>query len=116
MAGSAAERQPSDAGCRDDAEGNGEAEGMCSMIDIPRCAARRHAHGAVGRVYTHAFHHRQVDHETIVDGSVAWAVVTATPNRDRQLLLPAEVHGGDDIGDVNTASDQQGPLVYHGVV
>ena len=33
-----------------------------------------------------------------------------------ELVVAAEIHRGDDVGDIGAARDQQRPLVDHGVV
>jgi hypothetical protein len=42
--------------------------------------------------------------------------VATTPNREKQALVSREVHRGDDIGRIDTPSDQPGPLIDHAVV
>ncbi len=68
------------------------------------------------RVDAHAPHHRQVDHQAVVAAAQAGAVVAAAPDGDEQALVAAEVHRGDDVGDVHAARDQARPLVDHAVV
>ncbi|MCY1544218.1 hypothetical protein D9M68_800820 [compost metagenome] len=56
IAGAAAKRQPADPGGRDDAEGHGEAKGMCRMVDVARGAARLDAHRCAGQVHMDSLH------------------------------------------------------------
>ena len=116
VAGAAAERQASDAGGRDDAEGNRQAEGMRRVVDVPRRAARLDANGAVRRVDPHPFHHRQVDDQPVVDAAQAGAVVAAAADGDEKTVVAAEIHRGDHVGDIDALRDEQRPLVDHAVV
>ena len=42
-------------------------------------------------------------------------MATATDGGE-QIILPSKAHGGDDVGDIGAASDEQRPLVNHAVV
>ena len=42
--------------------------------------------------------------------------MAASTDGDKQTLVAAEVHRGDDIGDVHAARNQARPLVDHAVV
>ena len=112
----AAERQAGDAGRRDDAEGHGEAERVRRVIDVAGRAAGFDAHGAARGIHAHALHHRQVDDQPVVAAAEPGAVVAAAADGEQQALLAGEVHGGDDVGDVDAARDEPRPLVDHAVV
>ena len=114
--GAAAERQARDAGGRDDAEGHRQAERVGGVIDVARRAAGIDPYGSACRIHAHALHHREVDHQSVVAAAKAWAVVAAAADGDEQALVAAEVHRGDDVGDVHAARDQARPLVDHAVV
>ena len=116
VAGAAAERQAGDAGGRDDAERHGQAERVGGVIDVAGRAAGLDPHGSACRIDAHALHHRQVDHQAVVATAEARAVVAAAADGDKQALVAAEVHRGDDVGDVDAARDQARPLVDHAVV
>ena len=46
----------------------------------------------------------------------AGPVVTAAADCDGKLVVAAEVHRGDHVGDVGTARDHERPLVDHAVI
>ena len=104
------------AGGRDDAKGHGQSERVGGVIDVARRAASIDPNGSACRIYAHAFHHREVDHQSVVATAKAGAIVAAAADRDQQALVAAEVHRGDDVGDVHAARDQARPLVDHAVV
>ena len=62
----AAQRQPADAGGRDDAGRHGIAERVRRVIDIAPRAAAFDAHGLRDRVDANALHPRQLDHQAVV--------------------------------------------------
>ncbi len=116
IAVAAAESQAGNACCRDDAERDCKTEGMGGMVNIARRATCPHPHGAVCRINAHALHHRQVDDEALVDAAEPRPVVAAAADRNRQRAVTAEIHSGDDVGDIGAASDKQRPLVDHTIV
>jgi hypothetical protein len=116
VAVSAAQRQARDAGRRDDPEGHRLTEGLGSVIDVASRAARAHSHRRLLGVDSHALHRRQVDDQAVIDAAETRTIVAAPANGDRELVLAAEIHGRDDIADIRTSSDEQRPLVDHGVV
>src|SRR5439155_2475935 len=107
--GATAQGEPADTGRRDDAKGHGESERVGGMIDIARRAARTNANGSVSRIYAHALHQRQINHQSVVAAAQAWAIVAASANGDKQPGLPTKIHGGYHIGDVDTLSNQPPP-------
>ena len=80
----AAQGQARDAGARDDAERDREAERVSRMIDVARRAARFDPHGLRGRIYANTFHLGQVDDESIVAAAQARAAVATAADRDEQ--------------------------------
>ena len=114
--GAPAEGEARDAGGRDDAKGHGQSERVGGVIDVARRAASINPNGSARRIYAHALHHREVDHQSVVATAKAWAIVAAAPDGDEQALVAAEVHRGDDVGDVHAARNQARPLVDHAVV
>jgi hypothetical protein len=86
------------------------------MIDIAGRAASINPNGSACRIYAHALHHREVDHQSVVATAMAWAIVAASTDGDKQALVAAEVDRGDDVGDVYAARNQARPLVDHAVV
>src|SRR5207248_7901083 len=96
--------------------GHGQSERMGGMIDIARRAARTNANGSVSRIYAHALHQRQINHQSVVAAAQAWAIVAASANGDKQPVLPTKIHRGYHIGDVDTLSNQPRPLIDHAVI
>ena len=66
VADSTAERQPADAGRRDDPARHRQPVRVRRAIDLAPCRAALHAHRAGGRVDLDAAHPRQVDHQPVV--------------------------------------------------
>ena len=80
----AAQRQAADAGGRDDAGRRRQAEGVRGVVHVAPGAAAVHAHGARRRIDADAFHARQVDHQAVVAGAQAAAVVPAAADGESQ--------------------------------
>ena len=116
VAMAARERQPGDAGRRDNSERDGQSESMGGMVDIARDAARRDADRPGLGIDTDAAHLRKIDHQPVVDAAEARPVVSATAYCDRQLVVASEVDGGDDISRVDASCDQQRVFVDRAIV
>jgi hypothetical protein len=86
------------------------------MIDIAGRAASINPNGSARRIYAHTPHHREVDDQSVVATAKAWAIVAASADGNKQALVAAEVHRGDNVGDVYAARNQARPLVDHTVV
>ena len=114
--GAPADGEARDAGGRDDAKWHGQSERVGGMIDIAGRAASINPNGSACRIYVHALHHREVDHQSVVATAKARAIVAASTDGDKQALVAAEVYRGDDVGDVHAARNQAWPLVDHAVV
>ena len=112
----AAQRQARDAGCRDDAGGHGQPKGMRGVVDVALGAARANPRRTGHRIDAHALHGRQVDDEAVVDAGKPGSVMTATANRNAEVIVAPEIHRRHHVGDIDTARDQQRPLVDHAVV
>ena len=66
-------------------------------------------------VNPHTLHRRQIDHDAALADAFAGNVVTATPHRRQQLIVPGQV---DRVGHVRRAlalHDQRRPFVDHAV-
>ena len=116
MADAAAEGDAADAGGGDDAAGRGQAEGVGGMVEIAQHGAGLDAGGARHRIDADAVHRREVDHQPVVDGAQAGAVVAAAADGDGDAVLAGEVDGGDDVGHVGAADDERRMAVDHRVV
>src|SRR3981189_3673622 len=53
--------------------------------------ARADANGAGGGIDVHAFHHRHVDHQPVVDTTKARPVVAASADPDPEIVLPFKI-------------------------
>ena len=89
---------------------------MRRVIDIAPGAAALDAHRAVRRVDADALHAREVDHQAVVAGAEAGAVVAAAAHGEGQAVLAGEVDGADHIGHIDAAGNQRRALVDHAVV
>ena len=114
-ADAAAERQPGDAGLRDDADRHREAVEMGLPVDVAKGGAALHPHGGGLGVDDHAAHVGEVDDEPVVAERPAGDVVAAAAHRDQQVVVAGEAHGADHVGDAAAADDQPGPAVDRGV-
>ena len=116
VSGAAAKREAGDTGCRDNAGRHGEPVDMRRVVDIALRAAGTDADGAGGGIDPHAFHHRHVDHQPVVDTTKARPVVPASADRDLEIVLPCKIDRGDNISDVGTSRNYRGTLIDHPVV
>src|SRR5208283_6125706 len=67
-------------------------------------------------IFPSPLHRRKVDHQAVIDAAETRTVVAAAANGDRELVVPPEIDRGGHVGDVGASSDEQRPLVDHGVV
>ena len=89
---------------------------MGGVIDVAGGAAGPTRTVRLRRIDAHALHRRQVDDQSVVDAAEPGSVVAAAANGDGKLVVAAEIHRRDHVGDVGAARDQQRPLVDHAVV
>src|ERR1700730_9248712 len=116
MAVAAAQGQAGNASGRDNAGWHCEAERVGGMVDVALGASSADPRRPGNRVDAHAPHVRQVDDQAIVDAGEPWPIVAAATNRDAQAIVAAEIHRRDHVGDIDTAGDQQWPLVDHAII
>ena len=100
VSGAAAECEAGDTGRRDDAGRHGKPVDMRGMVDIALCAAATGPVGAGSGIDPHAFHHRHVDHQPVVDTTKARPVVPASADRDLEIVLPCKIDRSDNVSDV----------------
>src|SRR3954447_10910730 len=86
------------------------------MIDITPGEAALDAHGARGGVDADALHVREVDHQPAIAGAQAGAVVPTPAYGQCELVLAREADSADHVGHTDTAREQRGSFVDHGVV
>jgi hypothetical protein len=89
---------------------------MRGMVDIALCAAGTGPDGAGGGIDPHAFHHRHVDHQPVVDTTKARPVVPASADRDLEIVLPCKIDRSDNVSDVGAPRNHDGTFVDHPVV
>ena len=89
---------------------------MRGVVDVALCAAGADAHGAGGGIDMHAFHHRQVDHQPIVDAAKAGPIVAASADGNSEIALPRKIDRSDNVSDVGASRNQQRTLIDHPVV
>lgn len=88
--GAPADGEARNAGSRDDAKWHGQSERVGGMIDIAGRTASINPNGSACRIYAHAFHHREVDHQSVVATAKAWAIVAASTDAELQHLVAGE--------------------------
>ncbi len=116
IAESAAQREPTDAGGRDDAAGYRQPERLGGMIDIAPERAAFHQHPPGVGIDMHRVHAAQVDDDAVIAGAQSGGIVTAAAHADGQIVRAGEGHAQHHIGDIDALHDQGGMLVDHGVV
>ncbi len=112
----AAQRQAGNARGGDDAERHGLAECVGGVVDIAGDAAGADSHRSLRRIDSDAFHHRQVDDQTVIDAAQAGPAMAAAAHGNRKLVVAAEIHRRHHVGRVGTARDDERPLVDHAVI
>ena len=112
----AAEREPGDAGRRNDPTGRGEpVEGGLSVQLTPRDSTLG-AHGLRSGVDMNALHLSEVDHHAAVCDSLPRHAVSAAAHGDLEPSLACQRNRVDDVGRAATPCDQRRPLVDETVV
>src|ERR1700730_17507873 len=86
------------------------------MVDVALGASGANPRRAGHRVDAHALDGRQVNDKAIIDAGEPGPIVAAAAYSDAQAIVAAEIHRRHHVGDVDTASDQQWPLVDHAVI
>ena len=116
VAEAAAEREPADAGGRDDPAGGGEPVLVRGAVDLAPGAPAADAHGPRARVDVDPADRGEVDHEAVVDGAEPGAVVPAAADRDGEVALPRVRQQAGDVVRPRGLGDERRPAVDHGVV
>jgi hypothetical protein len=111
----AAEREPGDAGGRDDAAGHDQSEGLCGAIDIGPGGAGLHAHAAGSGVDLDGFVRREIDHHAARAQRGAGDVVAAAADRQRQPTIAGEGDAGGDVGGAARPDHERRPALDHAV-
>src|SRR5882724_6829573 len=89
---------------------------MRRMIDIAPRASSAHGYRARRRINARVFHRREIDDQAIITNSQASGVVAATPDGQKQVLVPRKIYRLNYVRYVGTASYQLRPFVNHSIV
>ncbi len=116
IAVAAAERQPGDAGRRDDAGRHRQPVGAERAVDLALRAAGLDAHGPARRVGIDPLHGRQVDDQPAVAAAEPRPVVPAAADGQQEAPLAGMGHGRDHLLGGGAGHDPARPLVDHAVV
>ncbi len=112
----AAQREPSNAGGRDDPRGYGKPERVGGVVDIPPGAASPDADELCVRINVHIPDARKVNDKAIVTDPQTSGIVPAPPHRHEQTAFAPEIHGGNHVRRIGAARDQPWTPVDHPVV
>ena len=116
MAEAAAQREAADTRGADDAAGGREAVLAGRRVDFLPDAAATDPRGPGARVHLYPLKAGEVDHQAVVAGTEAAAIVAAAANRKQNAPLARERHGTGDVVGVGDSRDQPGAAVDHRVV
>src|SRR3981189_2977275 len=116
ISGAAAKREAGDTRRGHDAGWHGEPVDMRGVVDVALCAAGADANGRGDGVGVHAFHHRHVDHQPVVDATKAGPVVPTSADGNSEIALPCKIDRSDNVSDVGATRNHHGTLVDHPVV
>ena len=116
VADPAAERQPADAGGRDEATWRREAVRVRGLVDLTPGAATADSDGARLGVHLDRPQQGQVRDDSVVANPEARAVVPAAAHRQRKLMRPREADRTRHVLRVCAARDQRRAPIDHRVV
>ena len=89
---------------------------MRGVVYIALRAAGTNADGAGGGIDPHAFHHRHVDHQPVIDTAKARPIVSASADRNPKIVLLCKIDRSDNVSDVGASRNHLGALIDHPVV
>ena len=111
----ATQRQPGDAGERDEAERRREAVLLGRPIDVAEEGAGLDAREPRARIHLDRVLAGHVERHAAVGQREAGDVVSSTPDRQLDAVLRDEAHGADDVVDRCGPHDDRGSLRDHAV-
>ena len=111
----AAEREPGDAGRRNDAAGHDQSERLRGAIDVGPGGAGLHAHAAGRGVHLDVLVRREIDHHAALAQRGAGDVVAAAADRQRQPAVADEGDAGGDVGGATWPDHERRPALDHAV-
>ncbi len=106
-----AEGQTGDAGGRDHAARDSQAEDLRLPVDLSPGRAPLNAYCLVGRVDPDAVHVAEVEHQPPVDGAVTGDVMPTGSDGEQHPVLPSQVHTVDDVGFARAPDDETWPTI-----
>jgi len=115
VAEAAAEREPGEAGGRDEAAGGGEAVGLGLLVEIPDQHARVGARAPALGVHVPRAHRGQVQHQAALARGVPGDVVAASADGDLEPVLAGERDRRHHLGRARGPRDERGTAVDHRV-
>src|SRR5437763_6969342 len=86
------------------------------MIDIAPNGPATDCDGAGARIDSRVFDRREINHETVIANSQAASVVTASANRNEEIVVASEIHALNDVCDIRAPRNQARFLMDHRVV
>src|SRR4029453_8713609 len=89
---------------------------MRGMIDIAPRASATDGDGPSCRIDTRVFHHSQIDDQTIIANPQASGVVSATADREKQIIFSRKIYRPDYVRYIRAARDRAWLFVYHPIV
>jgi hypothetical protein len=116
VSNAAAEGQASNAGRGDDSRRHSESKCMGCVVNIAPGATATHTRSPCRWIDMNVLDEGEIDDEAIVADSQTSCVMASAPNRNPQLLLPAEMNGSDYVGHVSALGDQTRFATDHGVI
>ena len=90
---------------------------MClrSRIEVSQRAARLDIASTLFRIDTDVFHKREIDHKAAVSDCIPSNIVSAAPDRERQVVLANEVQRPGHVVSRTAAGNQRRTAVDHAV-
>ena len=85
---------------------------MRCMINIAPDASAADRDRAGCRIDPRVFDRREIDHQTVIANSQAACVVAAAADGDQQIVISGEVHGTDDVCDIQRTA--RSSAVFYG--
>lgn len=114
-ADAAAEGEARNAGSRRDPAGDGEAECLSLVVEIPVEDAGLQANRSRRGIDTDSLHAREIQHQAVVPQGRTCDVVPAGTHGQRDIPLAGEAQRGEHVGHAGAARDSGRSLVDHGV-
>ena len=115
VADPATQRQPADAGGRDDAAGGGQPEGVRRVVEVTPRRATLRASRLGARIDLDAPHAGEIDDHTVVDRSEPGHAVTTPAYGKLEPCVPCEVDGRHHVAGGLRANDRGRTPVDHAV-